>query len=181
MRNGTPLRPWKRLSPMSPRTSQMYFWLVLGLIYLIQLASYQSTVSTYHDRWNKTWNKIPSVSTSCVWPLSLLQFTAISSCVCDGLWLSWQSLFNSTPTEGLEITLGTNDLYAEDALYFNVSSIHVHELYEQKTIKNDIAILKLTDKVMFDQELSSICLPEIGERTEDAMATVAGKVLNFTI
>ena len=77
--------------------------------------------------------------------------------------------------------MGTNDLYAEDALYFNVSSIHVHELYEQKTIKNDIAILKLTDKVMFDQELSSICLPEIGERTEDAMATVAGKVLNFTI
>jgi secreted trypsin-like serine protease len=86
-------------------------------------------------------------------------------------------LFNSTPTDGLEITVGTNDLYAEDALYFNVSSIHVHEAYEQKTIKNDIAILKLTEKVIFDQEISSICLPEIDERTEDSMATVAGKVL----
>ncbi|MFN7640346.1 MAG: trypsin-like serine protease [bacterium] len=42
---------------------------------------------------------------------------------------------------------------------FEVAAIYVPEPFNSKTLKNDIAVVKLADKVTFNDDIQPICLP----------------------
>lgn len=66
----------------------------------------------------------------------------------------------------LELSLGDWDLNAtNDApnLDVKVDTITVHPDYSRATLQNDVAILKLTQKITFTENIKPICLPEKGE------------------
>lgn len=66
----------------------------------------------------------------------------------------------------LELSLGdwdlnaTNDAPNKDV---KVSTITVHPKYSRATLQNDLAILKLTQKITFAENIKPICLPDKGE------------------
>ena len=51
----------------------------------------------------------------------------------------------------------------------------MHENYERKTIQNDIALLKLNNKVTFSPDVRPVCLPDAQMQVEDQNAYVTGK------
>ena len=56
-----------------------------------------------------------------------------------------------------------------------VSKIFVHEGYNEKTKVNDIAILQLTETIVWNDKIRPICLPKAATlNLEGRMATIAG-------
>jgi len=56
-----------------------------------------------------------------------------------------------------------------------VSKIFVHEGYIEKIMMNDIAILQLTEIIVWNDKIRPICLPKAATlNLEGRMATVAG-------
>jgi hypothetical protein len=42
---------------------------------------------------------------------------------------------------------------------FVVEAIHMHESYDRKTYRNDVALIKLKEKATFNEMIWPICLP----------------------
>jgi len=77
----------------------------------------------------------------------------------------------------IKLSLGDWDLSnQDDASYVEalVQKVHVHERYSRLVLQNDIAILKLTKPITFNERIKPVCLPNPGLRTDGILATVTG-------
>lgn len=58
---------------------------------------------------------------------------------------------------------------------FPVETIFMHELYDPKTFKTDIAVIKLKEKANFAENIWPICLPPSTIALEGEFAYVTGE------
>lgn len=75
------------------------------------------------------------------------------------------SRYKDTPQK-IDLTLGDWDLKATNDgphLKVNVASVKVHPSYSRATLQNDVAVLKLTSKIVYQDNIKPICLPATGE------------------
>lgn len=82
-------------------------------------------------------------------------------------------------TEGqLLVRVGDwNTLYANETLPHQdrtVSKIITHESFNNKTLANDIALLRLEEPVVFANNVVPICLPEQGTQFVDQFCVATG-------
>jgi len=58
-----------------------------------------------------------------------------------------------------KVTVGKHSLHAKDTneLTFDISDIYLHPDYDATTLDNDIAIVKLNQKVIFNDTVRPIC------------------------
>ena len=83
--------------------------------------------------------------------------------------------------EQLTVRLGDHHLYRSDddakPREFKVSTVIQHPQFKRHGFFNDIGIIKLKQKVDYDDYVQPICLPTVQERTKDLtgyMSTVLG-------
>ncbi|KAI1290126.1 Proclotting enzyme [Halotydeus destructor] len=88
---------------------------------------------------------------------------------------------NKYVAEQLTVRLGDHHLYRTDddasPREFRVASIAQHPQFRRHGFFNDIGIIKLAEKVQFDEFVTPICLPEAQDKSKDLtgyMATVLG-------
>jgi len=65
------------------------------------------------------------------------------------------------PAEGLQVVLGSHDMDKSESsrVLHDVELIIKHENYNARTVKNDIALIKLKKPVAFSSKISPVCLP----------------------
>lgn len=68
----------------------------------------------------------------------------------------------------------SNETRAQD---FDIVDIRVHLDFSVQTYENDIAILKLHRRTVFNSYIWPVCLPPPGPNFENMTAVVAGKTL----
>ncbi|XP_028170557.1 chymotrypsinogen A-like [Ostrinia furnacalis] len=73
------------------------------------------------------------------------------------------------------VTLGSRDRcgYGDDTSSHGADSILIHPSYSTTTSDNDIALIKLRNKVSFTNLISPVCLPIIGSDRSGKVASVA--------
>jgi hypothetical protein len=78
--------------------------------------------------------------------------------------------------EDLTVRLGEYDFsQVSDACRdFGVEAIYMHELYDRRTFKNDIALIKLKTKDTFNSDIWPICLPPSNIVLDGQSAFVTG-------
>lgn len=85
---------------------------------------------------------------------------------------------NRTHTTGLRVRLGDHNLKGQTEMFpheeFTVIRKIVNENYNPATYQNDIALLELSDNVVFRQHIIPVCLPAKGENFTGKTATVTG-------
>ncbi|XP_037781911.1 trypsin-like [Penaeus monodon] len=79
----------------------------------------------------------------------------------------------------LVVVVGDHDVTADDetnAQVFNVAQIVNHPMYDDNTLENDIALLRLASQIQFpeDNAVGRVCLPEAGRAYDSVTATVSG-------
>ena len=57
---------------------------------------------------------------------------------------------------------------------FEVEAIFMHESYDRKIYKNDVALIKLKEKATFNEMIWPICLPPSNIQLENQIAYVTG-------
>lgn len=87
-------------------------------------------------------------------------------------------------TEGLDasdlvVVVGEHDLSSSsetEAEVFNIAEIVNHPMYDDQTLANDIALLRLSSQIQFpeDNAVGRVCFPEGGQLYGGVTATVAG-------
>jgi secreted trypsin-like serine protease len=60
----------------------------------------------------------------------------------------------------------------DDSDIFTVSTIEIHPEYDEDNIRNDVALIKLTESITFSDEVSAVCLP-----TANSHASLYGKTV----
>lgn len=83
-----------------------------------------------------------------------------------------------TPATNLRVRLGDYNLKGQTEMYpheeFTVRRKVVNENYNPATYQNDIALLELSEEVVYRQHIIPVCLPEKGENFTGSTATVTG-------
>lgn len=91
--------------------------------------------------------------------------------------LTLQSRFKRYLPEQLTIRLGDHHLYRNDddaqPREFRVTIITQHPQFRRHGFFNDIGIIKLAEKVEYDDFIRPICLPDAQERTKDLTGYMA--------
>lgn len=80
--------------------------------------------------------------------------------------------------EEVTVRLGEYDFaqVSESRRDFKAEKIIMHESYDRKTYKNDIAIIKLAEKATFNKDIWPVCLPPTNIVLEDQTAYVTGNL-----
>jgi len=92
-------------------------------------------------------------------------------------------LFRKTAKD-LRIRLGEYDFTRTDetrAQDFEVVDIRVHLDFSSKTYENDIAIVKLHRRTVFNSYIWPVCLPPPGPNFENTTAVVTGENSEHTV
>lgn len=88
------------------------------------------------------------------------------------------SLKIRTPATNLRVRLGDYNLKGQTELYpheeFTVRRKVVNENYNPATYQNDIALLELSEEVIYRQHIIPVCLPAKGDNFTGKTATVTG-------
>lgn len=83
-----------------------------------------------------------------------------------------------TPATNLRVRLGDYNLKGQTELYpheeFTVRRKVVNENYNPATYQNDIALLELSEEVVYRQHIIPVCLPAKGDNFTGKAATVTG-------
>lgn len=83
-----------------------------------------------------------------------------------------------TPATNLRVRLGDYNLKGQTELYpheeFTVRRKVVNENYNPATYQNDIALLELSEEVVYRQHIIPVCLPAKGDNFTGKTATVTG-------
>lgn len=83
-----------------------------------------------------------------------------------------------TPATNLRVRLGDYNLKGQTELYpheeFTVRRKVVNENYNPATYQNDIALLELSEEVIYRQHIIPVCLPAKGDNFTGKTATVTG-------
>lgn len=83
-----------------------------------------------------------------------------------------------TPATNLRVRLGDFNLKGQTELYpheeFTVKRKVVNEFYNPATYQNDIALLELSEEVVYRQHIIPVCLPAKGDNFTGKTATVTG-------
>lgn len=66
---------------------------------------------------------------------------------------------DSHEKELLSVVIGSNYLQENNQLFYNISEVIIHPSYKDNQKLNDIALLRLSKRLDFGQNISSICLP----------------------
>ncbi|XP_064116269.1 transmembrane protease serine 11F-like [Macrobrachium nipponense] len=77
----------------------------------------------------------------------------------------------------IDLSLGDWDLTTTSegkSIKAKVSKVSVHPRYSRSTLQNDLAVLKLTEKVEYTDRIRPICLPTTDINVEDQLAIVSG-------
>ncbi|XP_054712012.1 proclotting enzyme-like [Uloborus diversus] len=77
---------------------------------------------------------------------------------------------NTMEPNQLQVRLGAHDLRINDepgAVTVPVQSVRRHEQYDQRTYRNDIAVLRLARPVEFTDKIAPVCLPYDSLRDQD--------------
>lgn len=75
------------------------------------------------------------------------------------------SRYKNNP-KALDLTLGDWDLEATNDgpnVEVEVEKITVHPEYSRRTLQNDLAVLKLTKKIQYRDDIRPVCLPDKGK------------------
>lgn len=85
-------------------------------------------------------------------------------------------LTSSFKPEELTVRLGEYDFsqVSETRRDFAAETIYMHESYDRRTYKNDIALIKLKTKATFNDDIWPICLPPSNIVLEGQSAFVTG-------
>lgn len=85
---------------------------------------------------------------------------------------------NRTHATNLRVRLGDYNLKGQTELYpheeFTVRRKVVNENYNPATYQNDIALLELSEEVVYRHHIVPVCLPAKGENFTGKTATVTG-------
>ncbi|XP_071945875.1 trypsin-like [Antedon mediterranea] len=78
--------------------------------------------------------------------------------------------------ENYEVVLGAHERDAIDSNQksYGVSNVFLHENYNDRTLDNDIALLKLDSTVQFTKYISPVCLPDKDLQSYKAECVVTG-------
>ena len=83
-----------------------------------------------------------------------------------------------TPATNLRVRLGDYNLKGQTEAYpheeFTVKRKVVNENYNPATYQNDIALLELSEEVVYRQHIVPVCLPSKGDNFTGKTATVTG-------
>lgn len=83
-----------------------------------------------------------------------------------------------TPATNLRVRLGDYNLKGQTETYpheeFTVRRKVVNENYNPATYQNDIALLELSEEVVYRQHIIPVCLPSKGDNFTGKTATVTG-------
>ncbi|XP_064116672.1 CLIP domain-containing serine protease B4-like [Macrobrachium nipponense] len=84
--------------------------------------------------------------------------------------------YQNSPSQ-IDLSLGDWDLTTTSegrSIKAKVSKVTVHPRYCRSTHQNDLAVLKLTEKVEYTDRIRPICLPTTDINVEDQLAIVSG-------
>ncbi|XP_042194949.1 mannan-binding lectin serine protease 1 isoform X2 [Callorhinchus milii] len=86
------------------------------------------------------------------------------------------------PTEHVTIYLGLHDVrYKEDAVKRAVQKITLHKAFDPRTYNNDIALVKLSEKVSMDILVMPLCLPAFHHEMQGLHPNTLGLVAGWGI
>lgn len=87
-------------------------------------------------------------------------------------------VLSSFKPEEITVRLGEYDFsqVSEARRDFGAEVIFMHESYDRKTYKNDIALIKLKEKTTFNNDIWPICLPPSNIVLEGQSAYVTGLI-----
>lgn len=77
--------------------------------------------------------------------------------------------YGSNFTKGIVIVLGAHDLSRENEPGREIKygeTLIIHPDYDEKSLENNIALIKLNNPVMFNEYISPICLPQVETLTK---------------
>lgn len=72
---------------------------------------------------------------------------------------------HSLEKELLSVVIGSNYLQENNQLFYNIAEVIIHPGYADNQKLNDIALLRLSQRLDFGQNISSICLPSSSDST----------------
>ncbi|KAL1244987.1 Plasminogen [Trichinella spiralis] len=90
----------------------------------------------------------------------LIKFACGATIISDQWLLSAGHCFhNKAHVNGYLFYMGTFLRYENQALAIQSSEVHVHPLYNMKTMEYDVALIKLRRKIPFSNKVLPVCLP----------------------
>ncbi|XP_063594220.1 serine protease 43-like isoform X2 [Penaeus indicus] len=84
--------------------------------------------------------------------------------------------YENTP-QAIKLFIGDWDLGTTNdgpSLTASVARVNVHPQYSKPALQNDIAVLRLSQRLQYNERIRPICLPTSDIRIEDEIATVSG-------
>ena len=106
------------------------------------------------------------------WMVALVDPNNEDQVICEGVLVSEDIIVTAAYciVDGLEkVKLGNANL--TQAQGFEIKSTLVHPDYNERTFANNLAVIELKDKLIFDSKIRPICLPEIDDlENEDLLA-----------
>ncbi|KAK7070347.1 Tryptase gamma, partial [Halocaridina rubra] len=87
--------------------------------------------------------------------------------------------YQNSPSQ-IDLSLGDWDLSTSNdgaSIKAKVSRVNVHPGYSRSTLQNDLAVLKLSERVNFNERIKPVCLPDsnLGIEGEEAIVTGWGR------
>jgi hypothetical protein len=93
---------------------------------------------------------------------SILGHTCGGALISNDSVLTAAHCLNSYSPSDLVVIAGSNNLDAavhnKERIY-DVAGLHVHSDYNSQTVENDIALIRLARPIVFDADVSAICVP----------------------
>ena len=89
--------------------------------------------------------------------------------------LSWTFLHRFQASE-LTVRVGEYNLRVTSSTEqeYSVDGIIIHESFDRRSVRNDIALIRMEKKVVFTPDVKHICLPDPKMELEDQSAFVIG-------
>lgn len=84
--------------------------------------------------------------------------------------------YENTP-QAIKLFIGDWDLGTVNdgpSITASVSRVNVHPLYSKPALQNDIAVLRLSSRLNYNERIRPICLPTSDMNVQDQLATVSG-------
>ncbi|KRX80850.1 Plasminogen -like protein [Trichinella sp. T6] len=92
----------------------------------------------------------------------LIKFACGATIISDQWLLSAGHCFhNKAHVNGYLFYMGTFLRYEKQALAIQSSEVHVHPLFNMKTMEYDVALIKLKRKIPFSNKVLPVCLPSV--------------------